>query len=213
MGVEQEFLRSYPAAILSYKKAVNFAEKNLGPEDGITQNLRNVFENAKVEVSTILNKAACDIQNGRFCNSYLQRRSKTKQICVLTLSLTLFYLQNSWTQPFTSEALKRAKGKARSAWRRVQASWASPSWLLATTWSRWTKKRKTWEWARWRANNKTSSKMTSKKSPSSTRMSKKKTLPPTRASSSCHNQRRARRPSSEPLCAPSENANCEKQLS
>ena len=52
MGVEQEFLRSYPAAILSYKKAVNFAEKNLGPEDGITQNLRNVFENAKVEVST-----------------------------------------------------------------------------------------------------------------------------------------------------------------
>ena len=36
MGVEQEFLRSYPAAILSYKKAVNFAEKNLGPDDGIT---------------------------------------------------------------------------------------------------------------------------------------------------------------------------------
>ena len=54
MGVEQEFLRSYPAAILSYKKAVNFAEKNLGPEDGITQNLRNVFENAKVEVSSTL---------------------------------------------------------------------------------------------------------------------------------------------------------------
>ena len=36
MGVEQEFLRSYPAAILSYKKAVNFAEKHLGAEDGIT---------------------------------------------------------------------------------------------------------------------------------------------------------------------------------
>lgn len=53
MGVEQEFLRSYPAAILSYKKAVNFAEKNLGPEDGITLNLRNVFENAKVEVSAL----------------------------------------------------------------------------------------------------------------------------------------------------------------
>lgn len=56
MGVEQEFLRSYPAAILSYKKAVNFAEKNLGPEDGITQNLRNVFENAKVELDTALYK-------------------------------------------------------------------------------------------------------------------------------------------------------------
>jgi tetratricopeptide (TPR) repeat protein len=51
MGVEQEFLRSYPAAILSYKKAVNYAERNLGPEDGITQNLRSVYENAKSEVS------------------------------------------------------------------------------------------------------------------------------------------------------------------
>ena len=51
MGVEQEFLRSYPAAILSYKKADNFAEKNLGPDDGITQNLRSVYENAKNEVS------------------------------------------------------------------------------------------------------------------------------------------------------------------
>ena len=51
MGVEQEFLRSYPAAILSYKKAVNFAEKNLGPEDGITLNLRSVYENARNEVS------------------------------------------------------------------------------------------------------------------------------------------------------------------
>ena len=56
MGVEQEFLRSYPAAILSYKKAVNFAEKNLGADDGITQNLRNVFENAKVELDTALYK-------------------------------------------------------------------------------------------------------------------------------------------------------------
>lgn len=44
-------MKSYPAAILSYKKAVNFAEKNLGPDDGITQNLRNVYENAKIEVS------------------------------------------------------------------------------------------------------------------------------------------------------------------
>jgi len=52
MGVEQEFLRSFPAAILSYKKAVNFAEKNLGPDDGITQNLRNVFENAKIELDS-----------------------------------------------------------------------------------------------------------------------------------------------------------------
>lgn len=44
------FICQYAAAILSYKKAVNFAEKNLGPEDGITQNLRNVYENAKNEL-------------------------------------------------------------------------------------------------------------------------------------------------------------------
>jgi hypothetical protein len=56
MGVEQEFLRSYPAAILSYKKAVNFAEKNLGPDDGITMNLRSVYENAKNELDMALFK-------------------------------------------------------------------------------------------------------------------------------------------------------------
>lgn len=56
MGVEQEFLRSYPAAILSYKKAVNFASKWLGEEDGITQNLRSVFENAKNELDMALFK-------------------------------------------------------------------------------------------------------------------------------------------------------------
>ena len=67
MGVEQEFLKSYPAAILSYKKAVNFAEKNLGPDDGITQNLRNVFENAKVEVTARSNHLVGPIfvQKGR----------------------------------------------------------------------------------------------------------------------------------------------------
>ena len=56
MGVEQEFLRSYPAAILSYKKAVNFAEKNLGAQDGITMNLRSVYENAKNELDMALFK-------------------------------------------------------------------------------------------------------------------------------------------------------------
>ena len=56
MGVEQEFLRSYPAAILSYKKAVNFAEKHLGPDDGITQNLRNVYENARNELDVAVFK-------------------------------------------------------------------------------------------------------------------------------------------------------------
>jgi len=49
-------LRSFPAAILSYKKAVNFAEKHLGPEDGITKNLRSVYENAKNELDMTLFK-------------------------------------------------------------------------------------------------------------------------------------------------------------
>lgn len=56
MGVEQEFLRSYHAAILSYKKAVNFAEKHLGPTDGITENLRNVYENARSELDPSFKK-------------------------------------------------------------------------------------------------------------------------------------------------------------
>merc|ERR1719498_1906990 len=65
MGVEQEFLRSYPAAILSYKKAVNFAEKNLGPEDGITQNLRSVYENAKNELDMALFKKGKRTMKGK----------------------------------------------------------------------------------------------------------------------------------------------------
>jgi len=56
MGVEQEFLRSYHAAILSYKKAYNFAEKNLGPEDNITLNLKNVYENARSELDANFKK-------------------------------------------------------------------------------------------------------------------------------------------------------------
>lgn len=50
---------------MSYKKAVNFAEKNLGPDDGITQNLRSVYENAKSEVSIKF------IKINRFFNSLI----------------------------------------------------------------------------------------------------------------------------------------------
>ena len=41
---------------MSYKKAVNFAEKNLGAHDGITMNLRSVYENAKNELDMALFK-------------------------------------------------------------------------------------------------------------------------------------------------------------
>ena len=88
MGVEQEFLKSYPAAILSYKKAVNFAEKHLGPEDGITQNLRQVFENAKVEVrKNCINLAFSSISH---CIRRVKSQSRVKKerklavICKLT---------------------------------------------------------------------------------------------------------------------------------
>jgi len=57
MGVEQEFLRSYHAAILSYKKAYNFAMKNLGADDGITENLKNVYENARKELDPSFKKS------------------------------------------------------------------------------------------------------------------------------------------------------------
>jgi len=77
MGVEQEFLRSYPAAILSYKKAVNFAEKHLGPEDGITQNLRSVYENAKNEVSEFDNN--WNIYSWTLHSSKKERKGKPRE--------------------------------------------------------------------------------------------------------------------------------------
>ena len=73
MGVEQEFLKSYPAAILSYKKAVNFAEKNLGPEDGITINLRTVFENASVELDQSLYKKGTKKVGGKTVKGRVKR--------------------------------------------------------------------------------------------------------------------------------------------
>jgi len=98
MGVEQEFLRSYPAAILSYKKAVNFAEKNLGPEDGITMNLMSVYENAKNEVSKTVtfihlicswtwpySKRAKEPQKQQVVK-YLRKRNRDITICSLTNS-------------------------------------------------------------------------------------------------------------------------------
>ena len=57
-------MRSYPAAILSYKKAVNFAEKHLGADDGITSNLRNVYENAKSELDMALAKKTGAVKKG-----------------------------------------------------------------------------------------------------------------------------------------------------
>ena len=116
MGVEQEFLRSYPAAILSYKKAVNFAEKNLGPEDGITQNLRNVFENAKVEVG-----------------------------CFSSLTLIFFWCSLTQRYTNVVVRKKEPKGRERNGLlARVRAQWTNTRcWRPAKIWSKSMKKLKT----------------------------------------------------------------------
>lgn len=54
----KSFNLQYHAAILSYKKAYNFAIKNLGPEDGITENLKNVYENARKELDPSFKKSS-----------------------------------------------------------------------------------------------------------------------------------------------------------
>ena len=47
MAVELEHLERFEEAIAIYEKAVRYCEKNLGEENGMTEKLRNVLENAK----------------------------------------------------------------------------------------------------------------------------------------------------------------------
>lgn len=93
MGVEQEFLRSYPAAILSYKKAVNFAEKHLGAEDGITLNLRSVYENAKNELDMALFKKGKK-GTGKVGAGILAVARKRKRTCQYEFILIIISLLN-----------------------------------------------------------------------------------------------------------------------
>lgn len=97
MGVEQEFLRSYPAAILSYKKAVNFAEKNLGPDDGITQNLRSVYENAKNEVSINSERHTCS-QRHKVQLLYVSSVQQSSLYFLLIFGTDSFHLCSNTTQ-------------------------------------------------------------------------------------------------------------------
>ena len=50
LGVEQEFLKQYQQAVESYRLAHEFADKYMGPADGITINLHNVYMKAKKEI-------------------------------------------------------------------------------------------------------------------------------------------------------------------
>jgi len=50
MGVEQEFMKRNDTALVSYRKAIVVAQTNIGPDDPITKNLVEIYNNAKKEV-------------------------------------------------------------------------------------------------------------------------------------------------------------------
>lgn len=50
LGVEQEFLKKFHEAVESYRMAADFAERYLGLTDGITINLKQIYEKAKSEI-------------------------------------------------------------------------------------------------------------------------------------------------------------------
>ena len=52
LGVEQEFLKNFSEAVESYRMAKDFAERYLGTGDGITQNLVNIYNRAKKEIDS-----------------------------------------------------------------------------------------------------------------------------------------------------------------
>eukprot|EP00742_Colponemidia_sp_Colp-10_P001835 GILJ01001964.1.p1 GENE.GILJ01001964.1~~GILJ01001964.1.p1 ORF type:complete len:357 (+),score=66.01 GILJ01001964.1:139-1071(+) len=56
MGVEQEFLKRYEAALVSYRKSVEFAETHLGATHGITTNLKGSLSAAQKQMKTMLAK-------------------------------------------------------------------------------------------------------------------------------------------------------------
>jgi len=79
MGVEQEFIKMYDAAILSYLKAVNFASAHLGEDDSITTNLRQVYENANNEL-VILKKKKRDSKKGQNDQSPMYNENYGSQV-------------------------------------------------------------------------------------------------------------------------------------
>lgn len=50
--MEQEFLKQYHEAVESYRMAADFANKYLGARDGVTLNLKNIYERAKEQIVT-----------------------------------------------------------------------------------------------------------------------------------------------------------------
>jgi hypothetical protein len=46
LAVEQEFLKSFNEAVESYRLAAEYAEKYLGATDGITINLKTIYDKA-----------------------------------------------------------------------------------------------------------------------------------------------------------------------
>lgn len=56
LGVEQEFLKMFNESIDSYRLAKEFAERYLGFNDGISINLRTIYNRAKNEIDSTLEK-------------------------------------------------------------------------------------------------------------------------------------------------------------
>ena len=57
LGVEQEFLKMFHEAVESYRMAKEFAETYLGPIDSITVNLQSIYNRAKSEIDSQIEKA------------------------------------------------------------------------------------------------------------------------------------------------------------
>jgi len=57
LGVEHEYLKQYEEAILTYRKAVNFARNHLGEHSQVAKNLQNVLDTAAAQIEDIRNQA------------------------------------------------------------------------------------------------------------------------------------------------------------
>mmetsp|Transcript_38615 Transcript_38615/g.43864 ORF Transcript_38615/g.43864 Transcript_38615/m.43864 type:complete len:300 (-) Transcript_38615:1970-2869(-) len=103
MGVELEFLKRYDEALNSYGKAAHFAEKNLGPTHGITENLRNVEDTARNQLHAMHQRAA-------------QRKQK-KLKNNAHMAPTMHTLEDMGFKPPTKKARGKKKAKGHQSHR------------------------------------------------------------------------------------------------
>ncbi|CDW79018.1 UNKNOWN [Stylonychia lemnae] len=73
LGVEQEFLKLYHESLESYRQGKEFAERYLGPQDGITQSLTNQYYKAKREIDKKMEYNEAKIKRREVINHERQR--------------------------------------------------------------------------------------------------------------------------------------------